>query len=196
MKKEELRKHYHELRKNLNKSQYWDLNDLLLEQAKQIDWSNYTHLHMFLPVSEKNEPDTFEFLQYFKKEYPYLLLSVPKIKFEDLSMVNLSYSHLYTVLRKNKFGIPEPIYGDIMHPQVFDAVLVPLLAFDETGERVGYGKGFYDKFLALCKPSIEKIGVSLFDPVAKIDDAAAHDVKLTSCITPNKTWQFEAVLEA
>ena len=69
-------------------------------------------------------------------------------------------------------------------------VLVPLLGFDERGHRVGYGKGFYDRFLAECNPKIQKIGLSLFEPVAQIDDTSDFDIPLDACITPNRIWYF------
>ena len=67
----------------------------------------------------------------------------------------------------------------------------PLLAFDEQGHRVGYGKGFYDKLLSKCKPDCKRIGLSLLEPTSKIDDINPHDGILHACITPSKTWDFE-----
>ena len=69
-------------------------------------------------------------------------------------------------------------------------VFVPLLAFDEKGNRVGYGKGFYDKFLAECKPEILKIGVSFFEPENIIPDVLNTDIQLDLCITPTKVYNF------
>ena len=69
-------------------------------------------------------------------------------------------------------------------------ILVPLLAFDRKGMRVGYGKAFYDKFLAGCKPDIIKVGVSILDPVESIDDVYEHDVPLSCCITPKEFYDF------
>lgn len=73
---------------------------------------------------------------------------------------------------------------------MLDAVLVPLIAFDARGFRVGYGKGFYDRFLKTCRADCLKIGLSLFPPVEKIADTADFDVKLDACATPEKIWRF------
>ncbi len=71
-----------------------------------------------------------------------------------------------------------------------DWVLVPLLAFDRRGHRVGYGKGFYDRFLAGCRSDARKIGLSLFAPVVAIDDIGSQDVALDAVVTPDRVWTF------
>lgn len=71
-----------------------------------------------------------------------------------------------------------------------DMVLVPLLAFDKMGNRVGYGKGFYDRFLAECKISCKRIGISFFDPIEKIEEVDGNDISLTDCLTPSQLFNF------
>ena len=65
--------------------------------------------------------------------------------FGGLSMKNILYDPLLSILQKNRYGIPEPVHGREVPSTDIDAVLLPLLAFDQTGNRVGYGKGFYGK---------------------------------------------------
>ena len=84
----------------------------------------------------------------------------------------------------------EPYNNIFNDPEEIDLILVPLLAFDTYGYRVGYGKGYYDKFLKECREDLVKIGFSYFDPVDVIDDINAFDVKLTYCITPNANFTF------
>jgi 5-formyltetrahydrofolate cyclo-ligase len=71
-----------------------------------------------------------------------------------------------------------------------DMILIPLLAYDLQGNRVGYGKGFYDRFLAKCKPSVQKVGLSYFEPLDSIAGVDSFDVKLNACINPEKIWRF------
>ena len=93
-------------------------------------------------------------------------------------------------MQENRFGIPEPSYGNSCDILKIDYVFVPLLCFDAAGNRVGYGQGFYDKFLSSCRDNCIKIGLSHFDPINKIEDCNEMDIKLDFCITPNKTYAF------
>jgi 5-formyltetrahydrofolate cyclo-ligase len=95
-----------------------------------------------------------------------------------------------TKIKKNQYNIPEPIDGLEVQTNKIDIVFVPLLAFDKTGHRVGYGKGFYDKFLSECKPETIKIGLSFFEPEEKIDDIIEDDMNLDYCVTPNSVYKF------
>ena len=91
---------------------------------------------------------------------------------------------------ENKWGVPEPTSGDDVLPENIDVVLLPMLCFDLAGNRVGYGKGYYDRFLAECKPDVQKIGLCLADPIKLIEDASMHDIKMDICVTPGKVYRF------
>jgi len=95
-----------------------------------------------------------------------------------------------TKIKKNEYNIPEPIDGIEVPCSKIDVVFVPLLAFDTTGNRIGYGKGFYDQFLSECKPETIKIGLSFFEAENVIEDVYESDIKLDYCITPHKTYIF------
>lgn len=90
----------------------------------------------------------------------------------------------------SEWGIPEPVEGMILEAASFDVILVPLVAFDKNGHRVGYGKGFYDRYLALCKPDCLKIGISLFEAVELIEDLENYDIPLDLAICPSKVYDF------
>ena len=174
----------------IKRSEYWRLNEEIINQIKMIDWSQYNYVHVFLPIKEKNEVDTFEILSYFKKHHPDLQIVVPRTYFAEPSLQHVLFDHEHTVLRKNKYNIPEPIYGRMVPVDLIDAVIIPLLAFDEKGNRVGYGAGFYDRFLRNCKSSAAKIGLSFFPPEKEEIEINEFDIKLTHCITPQKTYIF------
>ena len=86
-------------------------------------------------------------------------------------------------------GISEPFNGIQINNYQIDLVFVPLLTFDHFGHRVGYGGGYYDKFLSEC-PNAIKVGLSYIDPINKIEDINSKDIKLNYCITPNKVYKF------
>lgn len=185
-----LRKFFAEKRESITRSAYWAMNDRVLERVMLVDWTAYKTVHIFLPISELKEVDTFSILDYFKHAHPQLTIAIPRTDFENLQIQSVLYDPVYTILGRNKYNIPEPIHGKSIDTETLDAVFVPLIAFDHLGNRVGYGKGFYDRFLAQCRPDVKKIGLSFFEPVDQIDDKNEHDIPLDCCITPGKIWEF------
>jgi len=185
-----LRKLYLEKRQNLSRSEYWMLTDALMDQVKIFNWSEYLMVHVFMPIRKNNEVDTFSILNHFKENFPNLKIVIPRTDFKNLDMENVLYDHEYTILGRNKLDIPEPIHGKIISAHQIDLVLIPLLAFDKKGNRAGYGKGFYDRFLSTCRPDVKKLGLSLFDPVDEIYDLNEFDIKMDACISPAKIWDF------
>ncbi|MHB1179134.1 MAG: 5-formyltetrahydrofolate cyclo-ligase [Daejeonella sp.] len=190
MDKATLRKLFLERRLSLARSRYWMLTDEILDQVKLIDWARFKMVHVFMPIRKHNEVDTFSILNYFKISHPGLLIVLPRTDFENREITNILYDHEYTILGRNKYDIPEPIHGKIITPEMVDLVFIPLLACDLHGNRVGYGKGFYDRFLSKCRSDVKKIGLSFFDPVDEIKDVNEFDIPLDACITPGKTWTF------
>ena len=92
-------------------------------------------------------------------------------------------------LIENRWGIREPVSGEVLGPEQIDLVIVPLLCFDASGHRVGYGRGMYDRFLAGCRADCLKVGLSYFPPVAAIDDVSETDIGLDVCITPEREYK-------
>ena len=146
-------------------------------------------IHCFLPIVKNREINTWLIIRQLQRDFPLLDIAVPKTD----PLTNTVTSHLLdgeTVLTDNRWGVPEPQNGPSITPYDVDLVLVPLLAYDQAGHRVGYGKGFYDRFLAQCRPDAPKIGLSYFEPVSEITDANGFDVALDACVTPGKVWKF------
>jgi 5-formyltetrahydrofolate cyclo-ligase len=153
---------------------------------------NYEFMHVFWPILAKNEVDTRAFIRYLQVYFPQVTLVFPRV--EQHPVLHLSHYALRpdTQWRTNRWGIAEPqaTPEHAVRPERLDWVMVPLLAFDEQGQRVGYGKGFYDQLLTQCRPEVPKVGVSFFDPIAQISDAEAHDFRLTHAVTPTQIWHF------
>jgi 5-formyltetrahydrofolate cyclo-ligase len=114
---------------------------------------------------------------------------VSKSDFESRNMTHFLLTD-NTKIIKNEYNIPEPVDGIEVPSIKIEVVFVPLLAFDKKGHRVGYGKGFYDKFLSECKPGTVKIGLSCFEAEEFIEDIFEGDVLLDYCVTPNKVYLF------
>ena len=150
-------------------------------------------LHVFLPLLAKNEPDTWPIInQLWAEQWP-LGLAAPVVQLDGISLRHYTLTPA-TTLVANRWGIPEPIANPATEvlPAQLDAVLVPLLACDQRGHRVGYGGGFYDRFLAQCRPGTQFIGLNILndEPVREIADVLPTDVSLHACITPGGVWNF------
>ena len=186
MLKSEIRKQALKERLSLNEETYTFLNNGLLNLFSTLDFSSIKTLHTFLPIIEKKEPNTFLLLEWLAQNHPQIKITVPKADFNTALMTNHEYLGIHD-LQKNLYDILEPQKG-IIHDGEIDLVLVPLLAFDRQGYRVGYGKGFYDRFLENI--NAQKIGLSLSPAISKIDDVNEHDISLDFCITPTEIIKF------
>ncbi|WP_187264051.1 5-formyltetrahydrofolate cyclo-ligase [Pontibacter beigongshangensis] len=145
-------------------------------------------VHVFLPILKHNEINTWLIIEGLRREHPAVRVVVPVT---DVAQNSLTHHHLTeeSVLIENAWGIPEPQNARRVHAQEVDMVLLPLLAFDLYGHRVGYGKGFYDRFLAECRPDVLKIGLSLEPPVERIADPHPFDVQLDAVVMPERVWK-------
>lgn len=190
MNKQELRKIYLEKRLQLSETEYQTLNQQLLQQFKQLDFEGITAVHLFLPMLRTKEPDTLLLVNYLQKEHPQIKRVFPKTNFQQKTLTHFLDDEAL-IIAENKFGISEPISGNQFFIDKNSIVIVPLLAFDLVGNRVGYGGGFYDRFLAGCAIGTQFIGLSFFEPVACIKDADELDVKLHRCVLPEKILSFQ-----
>lgn len=146
----------------------------------------YQYYHIFLPISHQKEIDTHFILSMLQGRDKNVL--VPKV-IENGELKHYLLTDA-TTFSMNAWQIPEPIDGIEISARSIDVVFVPLLAFDVKGNRVGYGKGFYDKFLADCRKDVIKVGLSIFEADDSIDDIDEFDIPLDFCVTPEKIYSF------
>lgn len=186
MLKSEIRKKALQERLLLDDSEYEKLSKSLLKHFKTLNFDKIKIVHIFLPITEKKEPNTFLLIEWLVENHPEIKIIVPKADFDTALMTNHEYLGEED-LKKNLYNILEPQKGSI-HDGEVDLVLVPLLAFDKLGYRVGYGKGFYDRFLENL--NAQKIGLSLSPAIDKIDDVNEYDIRLDYCITSTGIIKF------
>ena len=187
MLKKELRQKYKELRKQLSENDIEEWSLQIANQLIRLDIWQHSFYHLFLPIESQKEVNTEYILQVLAGKDKNIVLSKSDFSTREMTHFLLTDN---TTIKKNDYDIPEPIDGLEVPVSKIDVVFVPLLAFDEKGNRVGYGKGFYDKFLAECKPEILKIGVSFFESEKVISDVLNTDIQLDLCITPTKVYNF------
>jgi len=186
MDKGPFRKKYTALRAQLGQEEIESMSLAISNRALELPIWDGTYYHVFLSISEKKEVDT-EFLLHILQGRDKSIV-VSKTNFTNLEMEHFLLQE-NTPLKVSNYGIPEPVDGIEIGLEKLDVVFVPLLAFDIQGNRIGYGKGFYDRFLSGCSSSAIFVGLSLFEAENEIP-STADDVKLDFCITPTKTFQF------
>ncbi len=187
MNKIQLRKVYKDKRAQLSKTQIEILSIEIANQCLRLPIWNLNCYHIFLSIETQHEINSTFLLNILQGKDKTVV--VPKTDFSSSTLKHYLLDD-NTKLAINNYGIPEPVNGILINEQQIDVVFVPLLAFDNTGNRVGYGKGFYDKFLSNCKAECLKIGLSFFEAEDKIEDINATDIKLDYCVTPNKVYRF------
>ena len=190
MQKQDLRKEFLQKRKALTETEVEGFSRKIHDWFfRSIPVHAYATIHTFLPIKRNNEIDTWLIINTLQKDFATDIV-IPK------SHVDGTMSHYLltkdTAFEENQWEIPEPSHIQHLVSPIskIDLVLIPLLCFDKKGYRVGYGKGYYDRFLAECSPDVMKIGLSIFEPVELIEDINTFDIRLDYCITPNKIWQF------
>ena len=194
MDKKSLRQKAKAERQKLTQEEIEDKSLAIANQLLRIDtvpsgrlvWDKL-YYHLFLTIEEQKEINTEYILQILAGKDKEIVIS--KCDFTTLGMTHFLLTD-NTKIKKNSYNVPEPIDGLEVPDAKIDVVFVPLLAYDKQGNRVGYGKGFYDNFLNKCKPETIKIGLSFFPPEEKIDDVSESDVKLDFCVTPDAIFSF------
>lgn len=190
MTKAELRRHFRQRRRAVSEAAAIAMNATLTDRFfAEINLTAVQTLHAFLTAERLREVDTLQLLNRLHTEFSRIQLVVPKTDFATGELAHVTWQPGQP-LAPNAYGLPEPTGGEAVSPETLDLVLVPLLAFDRRGQRVGYGGGFYDRFLAQCRPDALKLGLSWFEPVDEISDADAHDVPLDACLTPRALHRF------
>jgi 5-formyltetrahydrofolate cyclo-ligase len=134
-------------------------------------------------VSKPPEVDTHPFIRDLLREGRRVV--VPIIEKETRTL-RLSYLRDTTLLVKSTFHVPEPI-GNEIPAQASDiqTVIIPLLAFDRRGNRLGYGAGYYDRFLAQ-NPGVKKIGVAFSCQETDSVPGDKNDVRIDIVVTEDE----------
>jgi 5-formyltetrahydrofolate cyclo-ligase len=188
MLKAELRNKYKALRSDLSIEAIDRLSIDIANKLLKLPVWDASFYHIFLTIEKQKEVNTDYILNILSGKDKHIVISKSDFKTHIMTHYLLTDN---TVIKKNAYNIPEPVDGIEITNNKIEVVFVPLLAFDKNGHRVGYGKGFYDRFLNDCKPETLKIGLSFFEAEDSIDDTFKNDVRLDYCVTPEKTYKFK-----
>ena len=162
--------------------------DIFLNVNEFLDrYPGFEHIHLFFPIVKHFEVNTFPIKDQLEKQNAILYTSRVLDGSPEMEVLRLKPN---TEFALDPWGIPIPVHYQKTTAEQIQLVFVPLLVFDKSGNRIGFGKGYYDRFLASLSPSVVKVGLSFFDPEQSIP-ADEHDVLLDFCITPGTIISFQ-----
>jgi 5-formyltetrahydrofolate cyclo-ligase len=188
MNKAKLREIFKNKRKDLKLNLKNEFSDKINQKIIDfIEENDITTIHCYLTQINLHEVNTQKIIQYIWENNKNLITSV-----SNTTKYTLEHYYLQpnTEIQQNKWGIPEPLNAEKASIEKLELVITPLLCFDNQGYRVGYGKGFYDKFFADCSTEVIKLGVSYFEPVPEIKDVDEYDFPLDFVFTPDNFYAF------
>lgn len=188
MNKKQVRSKYKKLRKELSSEEIEAKSIEIANQVLKMPIWDYSFYHVFLSIAEKKEVNTEMLLHVLQGKDKNIVVSKSHFESSRLSHFLLTDS---TKIKKNAWNIPEPVDGIEISPEKIEVVFIPLLAFDHEGNRLGYGKGFYDRFLSECTTEVVKIGLSIFPPEENLLEVSPLDVPLDFCVTPSEIYSFK-----
>jgi len=187
MNKQQLRTRFLNKRNTLSKEDVKEKSKLIFNHFfDDIEMVECLCVHCFLPIIKNNEIDTTILINELQKRNIQVVVPVSNFNTHEMEAALYSPQTPLTI----KKGIPEPTDPQHIDPNLIDLMILPLAIFDNKGFRIGYGGGFYDRFLAKLESKPKLIGVSFFEA---IDDIYPNefDVPLDYCLTPSKTYFFK-----
>ena len=188
--KKEIRDHYKNMRSRLGEDQIrWLSKDTCFNFLTFINKPDIL-VHTYLPIKDNNEIDTWRFIHKAWNQFPEMRFCTSVSNFKTKEMKHYFVTQ-ETDFTEDAWGIPVPKSIERVNPKDIDMVLVPLLAFDRNGHRVGYGAGFYDRFMAQLRPDCIKVGISLFPALDGLIPAEDHDVTLDFVLNPDTVINFK-----
>lgn len=186
MTKQELRKMLKSQRAVLNEQEMHVYSHSLALRFEMLLSESIKNVHLFLPIKNQKEVDTGFILDLLIQRNINCIIS--KTNIDEGTLTHYLFDD-DTDIEVNIWGIPEPVNGKEVSEEDIDLVIVPLLGCDVKGNRIGYGKGFYDRFLEKCRPDCLKVGVGFFPPLKEIP-AEKHDIALDHYLSPSRSYHF------
>lgn len=188
--KKELRTYWLEHRLTLGELQKLEKS----HEIHQIFFNNFPllevkYVHVFLSIHERCEVRTWNLISTIWKKNAPTQVVLPRITSMQEGKMESVLLEQSLSIKINKWGLEEPEGGQVIPPSEIDMVLLPLITFDKKGYRLGYGGGFYDRYLAQCT-NAKKIGLSYFEPVNQLPEINQYDIPMDYCITPYKMYSF------
>ncbi len=187
--KSTLRRVYLEKRLTLSQDELFRRNDQLVATLlSHIDFTAFKYIHLFVPILKKKEVNTWKVMEAVRNtNQSAKFVTSRMLKDGELEHFEIDVT---TRFEENKWGVPQPVGACRADIGKIDLVLIPLIVYDKQGHRIGYGKGYYDRFLKKIAQAY-KLGVSLGPPLDVISDNNAYDVRMDACVSPFMFYKFQ-----
>lgn len=183
--KDELRSKMKSRLRDLTPREYHDLNHSLYTnflRLKLLNKSNYFMIY----YSVRNEANTVQMINYLLKAGKTVALPVCT-QGRDLKAVAINN---LSQLQPASFGLMEPSPGSpLIANDQLQLIVIPGVAFDEKGHRLGHGAGYYDRFLSKT-PNAFKLGLAYDFQLVPEVPAESHDIKMNGLLTPTRYLEF------
>lgn len=181
-KKEELRQHLLEQRESIPEREFYGASaDIIEELKEQKKYQNAGTIHCYVSMNERREVETRVLIKEMIARGRDVV--VPVTDFENGTLTHIRLES-YSDLKENKWGVREPTEGVEVTPEEIDLVIVPMVGGDEQCNRIGYGEGFYDRFLK--DVDCPKIGLSFDINIVEQLPTENFDIPLDKIITEKR----------
>lgn len=172
-------------RNEITEQQHREWSDRIIQTLKvQSEFQEAKTVHCYVSMNKRREVDTHSMLKELVDSQKQV--AVPVMEFGS----NRLHHHRlksFEELVPNDWGVPEPVNIRPIQPTEFDLIIVPMAGGDEQCNRMGYGKGYYDRFLK--EAECPAIGLSYECTILPSIPADSHDVALTRIITEKRVIQ-------
>lgn len=180
--KKALRARLLDIRMDMNAETWSRRSKQIVDELKQLpEFLKAERIHCYVSMNQRHEIETHSLIQELLNENKKVI--VPVTNFEEGTLQHIPLES-WNELNENKWGILEP-KSSTPYQGEFDVILVPLLAADKKFNRLGYGKGFYDRFLSSTNAT--KIGLLFHEYLMNQIPVDDHDEKLDILITDEIT---------
>lgn len=182
-KKETIRQRLLKQRKAISSSEFRQSSEEIIHKLRhQSEFKKAETVHCYVSMNDSREVDTHGLIKKMLADNKKVVVPVTNLKEGTLSHILLSS---YEDLQENKWGVLEPNDGEYVSPEALDLVIVPMVGADEQCNRIGYGEGFYDRFLK--DVDCPKIGLLFERNILKKLPVEDFDIPLDKILTETRT---------
>lgn len=188
--KSKIRKRILNVRNNMSKEDVKKNSNAIMDKITSLDIYKQSKV-VFIYMDFKNEVITSNLIKHMLSEKKRVV-----IPYTDSINTVLIPSEITkeSDLKQNSFGYFEPKSILPVNIEEIDLVIVPGVVFDKNLNRIGFGKGYYDKILNRLKPSAKKVALAHDFQVLEDIPAEEHDVKMDMIITEKNIYPFTGLL--